>query len=83
MAAIATGLIWGVFHYPVILVGFQSYENAFLGLLIFPLASYAGVLAWLPLGVVCAWIVVTGQLCPVREPSRLNLPVSGEEEKDA
>lgn len=110
LAAATTGLIWGVFHYPVILAGFEGYENVFLGLVIFPvftilmsiilgwlrsrtgslwpaclahaasntiggaltaylflgggsffLASYAGVLGWLPLAMICVWIVGTGQ----------------------
>ncbi len=110
LAALLTGLIWGVFHYPLILVGFEGYENAALGLLLFPvftilqsvilgwlrlrtgsvwpaclahaaanfiggaltsylyldsghfsLASYAGVLGWLPLAAICAWIVLGDQ----------------------
>jgi membrane protease YdiL (CAAX protease family) len=114
-AALLTGLVWGVFHYPVILVGFEGYENPMVGLAIFPvftmllsvifgwlrrrtgsvwctclghaaangsggaltaylflaggrfiLTSYAGVLGWLPLGAICAWIIVTRQLAPVR-----------------
>ena len=24
--------------------------------------SYVGILAWIPLGILCAWIVLTGQL---------------------
>jgi membrane protease YdiL (CAAX protease family) len=107
MAAVVTGIIWGVFHYPLILLGFEGYENTALGLIVFPvftvlmsiilgwlrqrtgsiwagclahsasdmtgslcayffygggqwiLTSYAGVLAWIPLGVVCIWIVLT------------------------
>jgi membrane protease YdiL (CAAX protease family) len=115
LAAVGTGLAWGVFHYPVILVGFEGFENAYIGLLLFPvftillsiifgwlrvktgsvwstclahsasntiggsltsyiffgggafmLTSYAGVLGWLPLGIVCVWIVLTGGLMPVR-----------------
>lgn len=107
VAAVMTGLVWGVFHYPIILLGFEGYENALLGLIVFPvftvllsiifawlrertgsiwsvclahgaanatggsltallfygngqwlLTSYAGVLAWIPLGAVCAWIVL-------------------------
>jgi len=111
LAASSTGLIWGVFHYPVILVGYEGYESVLLGLAIFPvftmllsiilgwlrlksgsvwvtclahaaanglggsltaylflhgghfsLLSYAGILAWIPLGVICALLVLTGQL---------------------
>ena len=110
-AAILTGVIWGLFHYPVILVGFEGYEQVLLGLAVFPvstvllsiifgwlrlksgsvwvtclahaatngvgggltaymflsgghflLTSYLGVLGWVPLGVLCAWIVLTGRL---------------------
>jgi membrane protease YdiL (CAAX protease family) len=122
-AAVMTGLVWGVFHYPVILLGFEGYENVALGLVVFPvftvllsailgwlrqrtgsiwagclahaaanttggsltaylfygggqwlLTSYAGVLAWLPLGGVCAWILLTRRLEQLevqRAPSRL------------
>jgi uncharacterized protein len=111
LAAVLTGTVWGVFHYPLILVGFEGYENPVVGLAIFPvftvlqsvlqgwlrqrsgsiwtsclahsaangiggsmtaylflggghfvLTSYAGVLAWIPLGVICAWILLTHQL---------------------
>jgi membrane protease YdiL (CAAX protease family) len=132
LAAVATGLIWGVFHYPVILVGYEGYENAFLGLAIFPVftillsiilgwlrlktdsvwvtclahaganglggsltaylflhsgqfsfLSYAGILAWIPLGAICAMLILTGQLRPhpasqVEEgvaPRRVGAPV--------
>jgi len=106
-AAVGTGLAWGVFHYPVILVGYEGYENVLLGLAIFPVftvlqsiilgwlrartgsiwapclghaaangiggsltaylflkggnftyLSYAGILAWIPLGVLCACFVL-------------------------
>jgi len=115
LAACCTGLIWGIFHYPVILAGFEGYENRYLGLVIFPvftvlnsiifgwlrvqtgsvwptclahaasnaiggtltsylflgsgaflLTSYAGVLGWLPLGLICTWIVVSGRLTTER-----------------
>ncbi len=111
LAAVATGLVWGVFHYPVILVGYEGYENVYLGLLLFPiftvllsvafgwlrqrtgsvwstclahsaangiggaltahlyagggsfmLTSYAGVLGYVPLGLIGLWIVLTGRL---------------------
>jgi uncharacterized protein len=111
LAAVLTGVVWGVFHYPLILVGFEGYENLAVGLAIFPvftillsillgwlrqrsgsiwvsclahaasngiggsitaylfqgggsfvLTSYAGVLGWIPLGAICAWILLTGRL---------------------
>jgi membrane protease YdiL (CAAX protease family) len=107
MAAIATGVIWGVWHYPLIFMGYERYENQFLGLLIFTgftillsiifgwlrlktgsvwaasvghgatnaiggsltlmlfsgsknwlWVGYNGILAWLPLGIVCVWIIL-------------------------
>jgi hypothetical protein len=100
-----------VYHYPVILVGFEGFENTLLGLIIFPvttvllsimfgwlrsrtgsiwitclahsatngvggallaylylgsgsflLTSYVGVLGWIPLGLLCVGLLVTGQL---------------------
>jgi uncharacterized protein len=115
-AAVVTGLIWGVYHYPVILVGFEGFEgfeNTLLGLIVFPvttillsiifgwlraktgsvwvtclahsttngvggallaylylgggsfvLTSYVGVLGWIPLGLLCLGLLVTGQLRP-------------------
>jgi hypothetical protein len=36
VAAVLTGLVWGVFHYPLILVGFEGYEDVRLGLAVFP-----------------------------------------------
>jgi membrane protease YdiL (CAAX protease family) len=111
LAAVATGLIWGVYHYPVILVGFEGFENTLLGLIVFPVTtillsivfgwlraktgsvwvtclahsatngvggallaylylgggaflwtSYVGVLGWIPLGMLCVGLLVTGQL---------------------
>jgi membrane protease YdiL (CAAX protease family) len=111
LAAVITGLIWGVYHYPVILVGFEGFENALPGLLVFPittillsivfgwlrartgsvwvtclahsatngvggallaylylgggsflLTSYVGVLGWIPLGLLCLVLLLTGQL---------------------
>lgn len=111
LAAIATGLIWGVWHYPLNLRGYNYPDHPILGLIIFPVSAillsiifgwlrlrtssiwsaslahaatnamgasltallflggadllwvgYLGVLSWIPLGAVCAWIVLTGQL---------------------
>lgn len=113
LAAVATGLIWGVWHYPIILAGYERYESTLLGLLVFPvvtvlmsiilgwlrlrtgsiwcsslahastntvggsltlllftggakflLVGYGGILALIPLGALCAWIILRGQLEP-------------------
>lgn len=107
-ASVATGLIWGAWHYPIVLMGYERYSSPLLGLLLFPvltvllsiifgwlfrrsgsiwapslahaatnviggnlsvllffgvpkfdLVGYNGVLAWLPLAAVCAWIVAS------------------------
>ncbi|MGA9382141.1 MAG: CPBP family intramembrane glutamic endopeptidase [Phormidium sp.] len=119
MAAISTGLIWGIWHYPLIFLGYEQYKNQLLGLLIFTgftvllsiilgwlrlktgsvwaaslghgatnaiggsltlmlfsgernwiWVGYNGILAWIPLGIVCVWIIFTGQLHSVKEGSR-------------
>jgi membrane protease YdiL (CAAX protease family) len=38
-AAIATGLIWGVWHYPLILAERAQYGGLWVGLLVFPIAT--------------------------------------------
>ena len=38
-AAIATGLIWGVWHYPLILSDSEQYGSLWVGLLVFPIAT--------------------------------------------
>jgi uncharacterized protein len=112
-AAIATGLIWGIWHYPLILLGFQRYDQPWLGLLVFPIftiwlsiifgwlrlktgsiwsaclahgatnaiggslttilflgspnwifVNYGGILAWIPLGIICGWIISGDRLNP-------------------
>jgi membrane protease YdiL (CAAX protease family) len=111
LAALTTGLIWGVWHFPLILRGYNYPDHTILGLFVFPVStmllsiifgwlrlrtgsiwssslahaatnviggsltlllfvgganwisvSYLGLLGWLPLGALCAWIVFTGQL---------------------
>ncbi len=112
LAAVATGLIWGVWHYPLmIFAGYNFPDDRLVGLVTFPvstvllsiifgwlmlrtgsvwapslahaatnvvgsslvlllffggpnwiLLSYVGVLAWVPLGVLCMWIVATGRM---------------------
>jgi membrane protease YdiL (CAAX protease family) len=115
-AAIFTGLIWGAWHFPLVVRGYAYPHSSQWGLLVFPvstvllsvilgwlrqrtgsvwapslahaatnviggqltfvlfsgganllLVSNLGVLAWIPLGALCAWIVVTGQLQPSTE----------------
>jgi membrane protease YdiL (CAAX protease family) len=39
LAAVGTGLIWGVWHYPLILMGYQYPHNPFLGLIVFPVST--------------------------------------------
>jgi membrane protease YdiL (CAAX protease family) len=121
LAAVATGGIWGVWHAPAIVLGYEQYSNVLLGLVTFPVltvllsilfgwlrartgsiwsASLAhaaynsiggtftgllflggadftlvgsnGILAWIPLGAICAWIVFTGQLKPETAPPALH-----------
>jgi len=112
-AAVATGIIWGIWHYPINLRGYNFPEHPLLGLILFPVSTvllsiifgwlrqktqsiwsaslahsatnavggtltvylfmggpnlvfvtYLGILGWIPLGIVCAWIILTGQLSP-------------------
>ena len=120
LASVATGLIWGVWHYPFFFL--RAYGGAdrtsALVLLVFPVStillsiifgwlrqrtgsvwapslahaatnsigstltmlwfagsehwtlwSYMGVLGLVPLGVLCAWIILTGRLEPVQDGS--------------
>jgi membrane protease YdiL (CAAX protease family) len=111
LAAVVTGLIWGLWHYPLIFLGYEHYENIGVGLVVFPVCtillsiifgwlrmktgsiwsssiahgatnslgaslalllflggpkftfvSYLGILSWIPLGALCAWILLTKQL---------------------
>jgi hypothetical protein len=111
LAAVSTGLIWGVWHYPINLRGYNYPDQPILGLFVFPVGaillsiifgwlrlrigsvwsaslahsatnaiggsltmllfmggpnwisvSYLGLLGWVPLGALCAWIVFSGQL---------------------
>lgn len=113
VAAVATGIIWGIWHYPINLRGYNFPEHPILGLFLFPVSTillsiifgwlrlktesiwsaslahaatnavggsliiylfiggpnmvfvaYLGILGWIPLGVLCAWIILTGQLTP-------------------
>ena len=116
LAAVSTGLIWGVWHYPLNLRGYNFPDDPLIGLVVFPVGtvllsiifgwlrlrtgsvwaaslahsatnaiggsmtlllfmggpnwifvSYLGLLGWIPLGALCAWIVLTGRLQPGAE----------------
>jgi membrane protease YdiL (CAAX protease family) len=111
LAAVATGLIWGVWHYPLVLLGYQYPDRPQLGLAVMPVSgvmlsiffgwlqsatgsvwtpslahsatnilggslvallymggpnwihvNYLGTLGWVPFGILCAWILLTGRL---------------------
>lgn len=112
LAAVATGIIWGVWHYPLNLRGYNFPVHPGLGLFVFPVSTiflsiifgwlrlktesiwpaslahaatnavgaslilllfsgkdlifvnYVGILGLIPLGVISAWIVLTGRLTP-------------------
>lgn len=127
LAAVACGLIWGVWHYPLILAGYQYPDDRLAGLLVFPvstvflsilfgwlqartgsvwapslahaatnavgasltvlwflggpdwlLVSYVGILAWVPFGLLSAWIVARGQLGPAGHRSPVHAGPAGE-----
>lgn len=112
-SAVVTGVIWAVWHYPLLLRGYDFPENRLAGLLVFPVStiflsiifgwlrlktgsiwsaalahsatnaigvslsmllfgggasllfvSFLGILGWIPLGALSAWIVFAGQLKP-------------------
>ena len=52
-AAIGTGLLWGVSHYPLILAGFEGYKDRVLGLAIFPVSTFL-------LSVIFGWLRMRG-----------------------
>ena len=110
LAAITTGIIWGVWHYPLNLRGYNFPDHPIAGLVVFPASAvmlsiilgwlryrsgsiwaaslghaatnsigasltallfagsptlytgYVGLLAWVPLGAICLWIIATGRL---------------------
>jgi membrane protease YdiL (CAAX protease family) len=113
LSAVATGLIWSLWHFPVLIRGYAFPDNPYLGLVIFSVSTVLlsiifgwlrlktgsiwstslahaatnavggnltaflfiggasliwvldlGILAWIPLGALSAWIVFTGQLKP-------------------
>jgi membrane protease YdiL (CAAX protease family) len=120
LAAVTTGIIWGIWHYPINLRGYNFPEHPILGLLVFPISTimlsiifgwlrlrsgsvwptclahsatnsiggsltmlvfydgpdllftgYLGLLGWIPLGALCLWIILTGQLKPQGVPKSL------------
>lgn len=111
LAAIATGVIWGMWHLPLNIRGYNFPDHPLVGLVVFPVSTtlisiifgwlrqrtgsiwasslahaatnavggslttllfmgspnmiwvgYLGILSWIPLGALSAWIVLTGQL---------------------
>jgi len=61
-AALLTGLIWGIFHWPLILIGYEGYENVLLGLAIFPVFTmfYSLLLGWLRARSGSVWVACLG-----------------------
>jgi uncharacterized protein len=57
-AAVVTGLIWGVYHYPVILVGFEGFENTLIGLIVFPVTTIllSIIFGWLRAKTGSVWV---------------------------
>jgi membrane protease YdiL (CAAX protease family) len=111
LAALATGVIWGMWHLPLNIRGYNFPDHPLIGLVVFPVSTtlisiifgwlrlrtgsiwasslahaatnavggslttllfmggpsmiwvgYLGVLSWIPLGALSAWIILTGQL---------------------
>lgn len=58
LAAVATGLIRGVWHYPVILAGYQYPDDRLLGLLVFPVGTVllSIVFGWLQQWSCSVWV---------------------------
>jgi membrane protease YdiL (CAAX protease family) len=57
LAAIITGVIWGIWHYPINLQGYNYPENRILGLFIFPVFTVllSIILGWLRLKTSSVW----------------------------
>ncbi|MYA59903.1 MAG: CPBP family intramembrane metalloprotease [Chloroflexi bacterium] len=111
LAAVVTGVIWGLWHLPINLRGYNFPDQPVVGMLVFTVSaimlsiifgwlrtktgsiwaaslghsatnavggsltlvlfigapnwifvSYVGIIGWVPLGVLCMWIALTGQL---------------------
>jgi membrane protease YdiL (CAAX protease family) len=126
LAAVATGLIWAVWHYPLILMGYQFPDDRFAGLVVFTISLvlysimlgwlrlqtgsvwapslahaalnvigasltmlfflggpnylfvfFSGILGWIPMGILCAWILLRHRLQPWhRQSPSLEIPAS-------
>jgi membrane protease YdiL (CAAX protease family) len=57
LAAITTGLIWGIWHAPLILMGYERYDNLALGFLLFMLLTIvlSLIFGWLRLKTQSIW----------------------------
>jgi membrane protease YdiL (CAAX protease family) len=57
LAAVTTGLIWGIWHAPLILMGYERYDNLALGFLLFTLLTIALslIFGWLRLKTQSIW----------------------------
>jgi membrane protease YdiL (CAAX protease family) len=62
LAAVATGLIWGIWHYPLNLQGYNFPANPYLGLLVFPISAVllSIILGWLRLSTGSIWAASLG-----------------------
>ena len=65
-----TGSIWpsSLAHAATNSIGGSLSALLFLGGASLSLVGYTGVLAWIPLGALCVWIVLSGQLKPETAP---------------
>ena len=121
LASVVTGIIWGLWHLPITLRGYNFPDQPLIGMLVFMvsavllsiifgwlrvrtgsiwapslahsatnavggsltlllfiggpswiLVSYVGVLGWVPLGALAAWIVLAGELDHIRPVLRAN-----------
>jgi|GEM_PF-650701 len=57
LAALATGVIWGVWHYPAVLAGYLPNEHGLIGVLIYPwyMIPFSIILGWLRLRTGSVW----------------------------
>ncbi len=64
------GSVWApsLAHAATTAVGGSLLTLLFLGGPIWIFASYLGILGWVPLGVLCLWIVFTGRLRTIGRP---------------